>query len=365
LSIAALLVVAMNLRPSLASVGPVLPAILQDLGAGAVFGGLLTTVPVLCMGALAPLSLRVAAAFGAERTVLLSVALIGVATLARLWTPVPAALLATSFGAGVGIAVAGTILPALAKTYFPGRVTLVTGLYAVGINVGAGLAAIGTAPIAQAMGGSWRTGLAAWSVLAVVAIGLWLPLAARRHGQIDDAPTRLPLRNWHAWTVTAFFAAQSFVYYGLLTWLATVYEELGWSRTEAGVLLAFFTLMQMLGALVMSAGAQRSGNTGAWIRLTAVLNVAGLLLIATLPGRAPWLWVTILGLGVGGIFPLSLALPLLSTRTEEDARAWTSATSPPPRDPSPSARCAAARAASPFHFWSWPASTSRSSPLPG
>jgi CP family cyanate transporter-like MFS transporter len=291
-----------------------------------VYGGLLTTVPVICMGLLAPSASRIAAAFGAERTVLLSVLLVGLATLARLWSPVPLALLATALGIGVGIAVAGTLLPSLAKAYFPGRVTMVTGMYAVGINLGAGTAAIGTPPITRVAGDSWRVGLAAWSLLAVVALVLWLPLAARPHLRTTAVPPRLPLRNLHAWMVAIFFALQSFVYYGVLTWLATLYEEHGWSRTQAGALLALFTVLQMVGAFTMSAGAQRTGNMRVWINATATLSIAGLLLVALVPEVAPWLWVCILGVGVGGIFPLSLTLPLVSTRTAEDARAWTSMT---------------------------------------
>jgi CP family cyanate transporter-like MFS transporter len=322
----AIFLVAMNLRPGLASVSPVLPTILRDFGVGTIYGGLLTTVPVVCMGVFAPVSLRVAARLGAERTVLLSVTLVGATTLARLWSPGPVALLVTAFAIGVGIAIAGTLLPALAKAYFPGRVTLATGIYAIGINLGAGCAAIGTAPVTKAIGSSWRAGLAGWSLLTLPAIVLWLPLTAQRQVALAPRSPQLPLRSRHAWMVTGFFGAQSFVYYGILTWLATLYEELGWSRTHAGVLLALFTLLQMLGALTMSAGANRSGDLTAWIRVSAVLSITGLLLIALVPDRAPWLWVAILGLGVGGIFPLSLTLPLVSTRTAQEAREWTSMT---------------------------------------
>ena len=326
MALVAFFVVAMNLRPGLSSVSPLLPTIERDFGVGPVFGGLVTTIPVVCMGVLAPLSIRVATRLGTERTILGAIVIVGVTTLARLVSPVSAALLATALGVGVGIAMAGTLLPPLAKAYFPGRVTLVTGLYATGINLGAGCAALATGPITEATGGSWRTGLACWSLLSVVAVILWLPVAAGSRMRLRLEPTRVPLRSSRAWAVTALFGAQSFVYYGILTWLATLYEERGWSRSHAGALLAFFTLLQMIGAVGMSAGAHRSGDAGIWIRATLGLSVAALLWIALVPDTATWVWVAILGLGVGGIFPLSMSLPLLATTTTDAARAWMSMT---------------------------------------
>jgi CP family cyanate transporter-like MFS transporter len=326
LCLVAIFVAAVNLRPALSSISPVLPTILTDFGAGSIFGGLLTTVPVICMGVLAPLSLRAAARFGSERVVVASLALIGGTTLLRAWSPGPVVLLATALGVGVGIALAGTLLPVVGKVYFPERVTLVTGVYALGINLGAGCAALATAPLTQASHGSWRAGLSAWAAMTVVALVLWVPIAAHTRTQPATARVRLPLRNSQAWAVTAFFGVQSFVYYGILTWLATLYEDRGWSRTSAGALLALFTLFQMTGALGVATAAQRSGDIARWTRLTAAAGFVGLLLIALAPEQAPIAWVAILGLGVGGIFPLSLTLPLISCATAEDARAWTSMT---------------------------------------
>ena len=46
--------VALNLRPAIAAVPPVLEAIQRDLGLSATAAGLLTALPVVCMGAFAP-----------------------------------------------------------------------------------------------------------------------------------------------------------------------------------------------------------------------------------------------------------------------------------------------------------------------
>ncbi|CAN5496895.1 hypothetical protein BH20CHL7_BH20CHL7_04270 [soil metagenome] len=52
------------MRPQILAIGPVLPLIRDDLGLPASVAGLLTTIPVLCMGLFAPIGPRVAARLG-------------------------------------------------------------------------------------------------------------------------------------------------------------------------------------------------------------------------------------------------------------------------------------------------------------
>lgn len=60
---------ARNLRPALSSVSLVLAQVQQALGLSATAAGLLTTLPVLCLGVFAPLAPRLAQRLDAERAV--------------------------------------------------------------------------------------------------------------------------------------------------------------------------------------------------------------------------------------------------------------------------------------------------------
>src|SRR5215204_1895248 len=174
-----LLLVALNLRPAISSVPPLLETIRQDLGLGRAFLGLLTTIPVLCMSALALITPKISGQIGAERAVLWSVVLIGAAVAGRLAAGQASVLFVTTLVAGVGIAVAQSLLPAVVKGWYPDRAALVTGLYTVGITGGLALAALATVPIERILGEFWPGALAAWSLLAAVAAVFWLPLASR------------------------------------------------------------------------------------------------------------------------------------------------------------------------------------------
>ncbi len=113
------------------------------------------------------------------------------------------------------------------------------------------------------------------------------------------------------------------VYYGILAWLAPLYEERGWSKIQAGLLLSFFTAMQVVGALSASLLVQRSGRLVDGLRLTATLSALSLVLVALSPLALPWLWISLLGLGAGGIFPLTLTVPLATTSSVDEARRLT------------------------------------------
>ena len=80
----AIFLAALNLRAALASVPPLVNTIQDDLGLSSAAAGLLTTVPVLCMGLFAPVSQRLAHRVGREMTVAVALGLLVVGLLLRL-----------------------------------------------------------------------------------------------------------------------------------------------------------------------------------------------------------------------------------------------------------------------------------------
>jgi CP family cyanate transporter-like MFS transporter len=319
----AMFMLAVNLRMGISSIGPVLPLVLHDLGATLVYGSLLTTAPVVMMGLASPFSARMGARFGVERTVVVAITVVCVATAVRLWTVTPLTLLASAVVLGCGIAAGNTMLPAVVGRYFPAHGALMTGVYAVGINAGAGLAAYGTPRLAQGLSSTWRGALAIWALVALVATVMWVIVAARSLGQPVLVTGPMPRRSRQAWMAACLFGLQSMVYYGVLAWLAPLYEDLGWSKVEAGQLVSFFTAMQVLGALASALVVQRTARLTDGIRVTAALSALGLLLVAFTPLSAPWLWAIVLGVGVGGIFPLALTVPLAMASSVDEARSLT------------------------------------------
>lgn len=77
--------VSLNLRPSITSVGPLLDIIQTDLGISGVTASLITALPVFCMGLFAILAIKLNNCLGMEKSLLIAMSLIFVATFFRMF----------------------------------------------------------------------------------------------------------------------------------------------------------------------------------------------------------------------------------------------------------------------------------------
>src|SRR6476619_8008758 len=316
----ALVAVAANLRIAITSVPPLLDAISADLGLSHAAAGALTTLPVLCMGLFAPVASRLAHHLGAVAAVLGAVISILVGTASRFAGDHVVVLSAGTFLCGVGIAVAGTLLPRLVKTFFPPeRTGLVTGLYMLAMMGGAALSSALAVPLADRLG-SWQASLGSWSVIALVGALAWAPFTMRanpHHAPDEEGPGRLPWRHHTAWLVAGYLTLQSWCFYSAVTWLAPTYVEHGWSRQSAGYLAAVFSGAQIVSGLLGPVLSDRTQDMRRLLLPAAALGVAGSVGIWLAPLTAPWLWAVVTGLGQGAAFSLALVLLVRYTRSPE------------------------------------------------
>ncbi|WP_292766809.1 MFS transporter [Microbacterium sp. UBA3486] len=321
-----LLLIALNLRMGVASVGPVLPAIEQDLGIPAAAAGLLTTIPVFAFGAFAFMTPALTRWIGLHRLLALTMVVVALGIGVRL-LPSPVALFGGTVLVGAGIAVANVCMPAVIKQDFAHRLGLMMGLYSTSLFLGAAAAAAFTVPFMIALDGSWRGALGVWAIPAALALVIWLPRAMRRvvtspavagvpvdaiTEPIDEPRMSALLRDPVAWAVTAFMGLQSLSYYAALTWIPTMLQDGGVSVSDAGVLLSYSSFPGIAAALLVPTMMRRMRPTWLPVVLSALLCAAGLIGLLVAPGgAAPWLWMTLLGLGQGAAISLSLTYIVL------------------------------------------------------
>ncbi|MBV9335154.1 MAG: MFS transporter [Solirubrobacterales bacterium] len=310
-----MVLLAANLRPAAAAVGPLLDRIRADTGLSATGAGVLTTLPVLCFGALAPLAPRLSRRLGERTTVALALLLVLFGLLVRLVPGLGFLFFGTAV-AGMAIAVGNVLLPVLVRGNFPDHVGLLTGMYSTALIGFAALAAGISVPIADAFGGGWRPGLAIWALPAAVALAVWAPQLARRQPASqprDEEPhgVRALLRDRVAWAVTLFFATQSAGFYATLAWLPSVFHSHGISTVRAGVLLSLSLLVGLVPALTVPSMATRARDQRLFVLAFVSCAAAGWLGIILAPTAAPYLWVVLLGFGQNASFPLALTLIVL------------------------------------------------------
>jgi len=309
----ALVAVSANLRVAIASVPPLAKTIATELDLSHAWIGAVTTLPVLCMGLMAPAAQRMGARLGAAVSVEIAMIALFAGVLLRWWGDQLWALYAGTLVAGLGMAVAGTLLPRLVKAAFPPEHTgAVTGLYMFALMGGAAASSASSVPLAARFG-SWQGSLASWSMLAAVGALAWVPVALRlsryQAANPDAATTHgLPWRHPTAWLVAAYLAIQSWQFYSSLAWIAPSYVARGWDPTTAGYLLSAFGGAQLISGLLGPVLTDRIHDHRVLLMPAAGLGLVGMLALLLAPDAAAWVWVCVLGLGQGAAFSLALVL---------------------------------------------------------
>lgn len=321
LAFAAILLAAMNLRTAVTSVTPLLDLLGQTFGFGSTFTGVLGMLPTAAFALFGVATPRLARRIGLERTALLAMALAALGLLLRSSAFGVGGLLLGSVVALAGMGIGNVVVPPLVKRYFADRVGTISTFYISVLQLGTMLPALLAVPVANAAG--WRVSLGMWSLLALAAALPWW-LMVRRHAADHAAAALLPdpsalphgqvWRTSLGWGMALMFGMTSLMTYSMFTWLPRIVVEAGASPAFGGVMVAVFSALGLLPALLMPALATRMRNPFplAVIGFTAfTVAFAGLLWA---PMAAPLLWACLLGLGPS-TFPLALTLINLRTRT--------------------------------------------------
>ncbi|GAB3729853.1 MFS transporter [Amycolatopsis oliviviridis] len=316
----AVILVALNLRPAITSVGPMLGEMRDDLGATATWAGVLTTLPGLCFAAAGLAAPLLARRFGVGAAIASALSVLAVGLVLRVIDG-PYVVLGGTLVATAGIALANVLIPVVIKDSFPARVGMMTGVYTAALQGGGALGSALTPPLENAFGG-WRQGLGAWSVLAVLALLVWI-LAARGAGRAPVAEAgkqgsgRSLLRSPLAWMVTLFFGTQAFLAYVVMGWLPEVMIDAGVSKGDSGLLLGLMSLIAVPISLVVAPMAARQNSQSPWIVGLGVFGFVGMVGMMVAPAFSPLLWCVLIGLGMS-VFSLALTVIALRARTGAD-----------------------------------------------
>lgn len=329
LLVAAIVLVAVNQRPAVVGVGPLLGEIRAGLGLSGTAAGVLTTLPVLCFGLLSPLAPKLARRYGADRVVGATMLVLALGIGMRsVPTPALIALFAGTAVIGAAIAVANVLMPSIIKRDFGLRAGPVLGLYAMAMSAGAAVAAGVVVPLQDGLGIGWRSTLLLMLPVALGALVLWkvavrtvaTPAAIPSLVAPPSAPQRITLwRDPVAWAVTIFMGTTSLQFYGAFAWFPTMVVDHGVSEQAAGWWLALMGAVGAISSLIVPVLAARSRSQERFVLLIVALYVASWVGMLIAPASGAPVWASLMGFAQGA--GISLALTLIVVRAPDAAHA--------------------------------------------
>ncbi|MUM28186.1 MFS transporter [Mycobacterium sp. CBMA295] len=277
LLVVAVILTALNLRPAITSIGPVLGEMRESLGASAVWAGALTTLPGLCFAAAGLAAPWLARRIGLGRAISIALVILSVGLVIRVLDG-PYVVIGGTLVATAGIALVNVLIPVVIKGSFPAQIGVMTGIYTAALQGGGALGSAIT-PLLEPLLGGWRGALGAWALVAV--------------------------------------GCQAFLAYIVMGWLPEVFIDNGVSKTNAGLLLGLLSILAVPISLLVPPLAARQKNQSGWIVGLGVVGIIGMIGLLVDPGAAPLLWSVFVGVGMS-VFSLALTVIALRARNAED-----------------------------------------------
>lgn len=337
--VAALLIFTLVLRAPITVVPPLLTMIRTDLGLDAATAGLLTSIPVLAFGLLTPVASKVLARTGVNRGAMICVVGVMLGSAVRSADGALGAYAGTIL-IGVTLAIGNLAVPMLIGRQFQHRAELLTGAYALTTNLVVTATTALAVPAALLVGWRW-TAASTGLVIGAVSLAVWVAVyppgvggasawVRRRAGQPDPAAevrtkavrakgstSRITL------LLTTAFAAHTYVYYALASWLPTaLMETQHMTASGSGIAASLMQAAGIAGALlvpVLRAFRLPAERVVVAIGLAWVVMPAGMLFAPAL-----WaVWSVFGGLAQAAFFTAVMAVVIRRSRDVDENRRTT------------------------------------------
>ncbi|SEA33761.1 CynX/NimT family MFS transporter [Bizionia paragorgiae] len=317
-----ILCVAINLRPALSSIGPLVGMIRQDFGLTETLLGLLTTLPLIAFGIISTMTPLFTKRFGIGNTLLAALILLSMGIVVRSIGGIITLYLGTIL-LGIAIAFGNVLIPALIKRNFPHKAGLVTSLYSGIMSLGAAVAAGLSYPLAQAMGMGWRGSLVVWAALAIIALIIWIPNLKRIKRTTPSRSFKEAMKKLSGsllvWKLALYMGLQSFAFYVILAWLPAILIDRGFDASYAGWMLSLSQATGIIGAILIPIWAGSRKDQRLVIAVLVLIEVFSLIGLMIPSLGMVELWTGLIGMALGGTFGLALLLIVLRSHDAETA----------------------------------------------
>ena len=322
-----IILLGMILRTPITSVGAIIGPLKNLLEINNTVAGLITTIPLIAFAIFSPFVAKISNKIGLEKTLYLAAIVTSIGLLLRFYINT-SVFFVTTFIIGVGITVGNVLLPGLAKKYFPENLGVMTGFYAVVMNVSASVAAGISYPILSSnVGGEkFSTGLAVniWLIVSVLNIVIYAIITKNSKSErIEDKKTGVTgyLKSLKMWSVMLSMGLQSALFYCSVSWFAEIMISKGFTPSEAGLLLSISQFAQFPSTFLVPVLAEKIKNKLIIPIFIAMGYVASLIGMIYIQGNFALMtiYIVLFALAGGGSFSYVMYLFSAKSKNEEEA----------------------------------------------
>ena len=313
------------LRTPITSVGAILGSLKSILDINNTVAGFITTIPLIAFAIFSPMVAKLSNKAGLEKTLLLAALIISIGLGLRFYINTYVFFI-TTFIIGVGITIGNVLLPGLVKKYYPEKLGLMTGFYAVVMNVGAAVAAGISYPILSSnIGGEkFSTGLAVniWIIIAVINIFVYTAMS-KNSSEVKNKHEKVHgyFKYTKMWTIMLSMGLQSALFYCSVSWFAEIMISKDFSPETAGLLLSISQFAQFPSTFIVPIIADKLNNKlviPVVITIEYLISLVGMLYTS---GNFVLMltFIIIFALAGGGSFSYVMYLFSVKSRNENEA----------------------------------------------
>lgn len=308
--ISVIFLLSLNLRPSVIALGPLIDEIIASTSINYALFSLLTAIPTFSMGLLMLYSKDLLVHFKVKNLILISLVLIMISNIVRYFATGIFNLILTSVTLGFSIAILQIIIPLIIKSKFKSHISMMMGVYITGLMIGAAVSSGSVALISNYFK-SWQLAVSIWWIFTIPPL-LLIPIFTKKINDVvfqKTTDTNITI-NTRSLLLVIFFFLSSASYSCISTWLSPFYIGLGKTNDESGIILSNFIVFQIIASFLFPYLSRKNEDRRLILVSLIMITIIGFIGLMVTPLHLTMLWSSLLGLGVGGLFPLSLILTL-------------------------------------------------------
>lgn len=312
-----IVLLSINLRPSLTSISPVLDSIIKKFNLSTVSISLLTTLPLLMLGLFSAFVPNINRIFGTKKITIFGLVILSICMFLRTLNSVYFLFLGTIL-LGISLSILNVVLPGIIKNNFGNKSGIMVSVYTTVMGMFAAAAPGVTSFLVFYKSIAWESSMYIWIIISVSTICV---CALTNFGdeiyskqEIKYKRTNSIWKSTLAWEISLFMGLQSFLFYSLATWLPVILVSKGYSHNDAGVLLTLMGLTGLPTTFITPIIANKMNNQKYLIILVTITYIIGLSGLYLPANNYIIFFITLVGFAQGASISLSYAFFGLKTK---------------------------------------------------